>query len=449
MFNELLRKFLWLPPQASTIAAEMDWLHYLVILVTIAGSMIVPIIGAYFVIKYRRTGTGVVAPSPYAEEADEEPEGQSPLSPDTPGLPTGSIPLWAELIAIFSLLGLFVLFWVLGFRQFMKIRVPPEGSMEVYVTAKQWMWKFAYPEGGGSVGTLYVPTGRPVKLIMTSRDVIHSFFVPDFRVKMDVVPGRYTTLWFEVLNPGTYDIFCTEYCGTGHSTMRGQVVALAPEDYSRWLARGTTDEGGIAPQDYAEPAVVHDFAPKQELSLVELGQRAAGKYGCLRCHTIDGTPYIGPTWAGLYGSRIPLEGGGFAIADEAYLTESMMDPALKVHAGFKPVMPTYIGMLPPAETAAIVEYIRAISKVSPQPGADGQVDPFQQLVPAVAQPISPPAAPAMTQPATAPATLPGTQPATGPSTGPATAPATQGTTGPTGRQPVPGQTQPGGRPRTP
>src|SRR5262249_31321508 len=155
---------------------------------------------------------------------------------------------------------------------------------------------------------LYVPAGRPVKLIMTSRDVIHSFYVPDFRVKQDVVPGRYTTAWFEANAPGAYEILCAEYCGQGHSTMRCPVVALSPADYERWL-------GGAA--------------PAQQRSLLRTGERVAADQGCLRCHTLDGTPHIGPTWAGLYGAVVPLEGGGEVKADEAYITESMMDPAVK------------------------------------------------------------------------------------------------------------------------
>src|SRR5262249_39321180 len=146
--------------------------------------------------------------------------------------------------AVLGLFGLFILFWVIGARQFVRLRVAPENAMEVYVTAKQWMWIATYPSGGGSTGDIVVPVGKPIKLIMTSRDVIHSFYVPEFRVKQDVIPGRFTTAWFEVTEAGVYSILCAEYCGTGHSTMRGNLIALAPVDYEKWL-RGPRMEAGV------------------------------------------------------------------------------------------------------------------------------------------------------------------------------------------------------------
>src|SRR5262249_18224043 len=149
---------------------------------------------------------------------------------------------------------------------------------------------------------------QPVQLVMTSRDVIHSFFVPDFRVKQDVVPGRYTTMWFQAPKTGTYPILCTEYCGAGHSTMRGEVVVLEQEEFEGWLG-GQNERQRIAGQSYVAPAVVGEAAPAQMLNLVRLGRDAAAKHGCLRCHTLDGTPHIGPTWAGLYGSTVRLEDG--------------------------------------------------------------------------------------------------------------------------------------------
>ena len=203
---------------------------------------------------------------------------------------------------------LFLVFWVIGLREFVRLRVAPEGALTVYVTAKQWMWKFAYPEGARSIARLYVPVGRPVKLVMTSRDVVHSFFVPSFRVKQDVVPGRYTTLWFEVVAPGTYPVLCTQYCGTGHSMMRAEVVALRPADFERWLDGEQEPEGGrIAGPVYVEPDLgLMDVAPPEQTSLAREGVRVAANHGCLRCHTLDGTPHLGPTWAGLYGARVPL-----------------------------------------------------------------------------------------------------------------------------------------------
>jgi cytochrome c oxidase subunit 2 len=253
--------------------------------------------------------------------------------------------------------------------------------MKVYVTAKQWMWKFAYPEGNRSIAVLYVPVNRPVELVMTSRDVIHSFYVPDFRVKQDVVPGRYTTVWFEVPEPGRYPIFCTEYCGTGHSMMRGEVVALAPADFDRWLA-SQSERQRIAGQSYVPPAVPGEGAPPEMLSLVVLGRNAAAEHGCLRCHTLDGSRHIGPTWAGLYGSVIPLRDGSVAVADDAFITASMMDPQARIHAGFPPVMPSFQGQIDPADTAAIVELIRSLRDLAPiEPVAPAEGIPIPSTSP--------------------------------------------------------------------
>lgn len=250
--------------------------------------------------------------------------------------PRVQAPVWLEIAVALSLLGLFLLFWVIGFQQFIRLQVPPPDPLEVYVTAKQWMWKFAYPGGQSSISTLVVPVGRPVKLIMTSRDVIHSFYVPAFRQKQDVLPGRYTVTWFEARDPGTYRLFCAEYCGTEHSVMVGEVRALGPEDFEGWLA-------GLQPG-----------------TMAERGMDAAARHGCLSCHTLDGQKHIGPTWRGLYGREEVLRDGGRVLVDESYLTRSMMDPLAHVVAGFSPVMPTYQGKLEPAEVGALVELIKSL-----------------------------------------------------------------------------------------
>jgi len=242
-----------------------------------------------------------------------------------------------------GLFGLLLAWWGIGVRQFVRLRVAPADALDVYVTARQWMWTFTYPDGERSQAVLYAPAGRPVRLVMTSRDVIHSFYVPDFRIKHDVLPARTTTAWFEAAAPGRHEILCTEYCGVGHSTMRGQVAVLSARDYERWRAHGA--------------AVA---APAEPLELVRLGVQAAAEHGCLKCHSLDGTPHIGPTWAGLFGARVALEGGGSVVADEAYLTESMMDPAAKLSAGYPPTMPGFQGQLRPADVAALLELIRSL-----------------------------------------------------------------------------------------
>ena len=356
--NELFRRVLFLPPQSSTMASEIGHLHYFVIATTIAGASMVGLLALYWVLKYRVR------------------EGLAPRSDPAP-----TSPAWLELMLAGSLLGLFCLWWLIGYMQYVRLRVSPKNTLDVYVTGKQWMWKFAYPDGQSSVASLYVPTGRPIRVLLTSRDVIHSFFVPDFRIKQDALPGRYTTAWFEVPEPGTHQVLCAEFCGTGHSVMRGQVVALDPSDYARWLAAGNSDRvvgslgedpraplgqvGGpsLAGPTNVEGASEEDFPPAQLVNLVRVGTQAAAQQGCLRCHTLDGTPHIGPTWAGLYLGRVPLTTGEVVTADEAYLTESMMDPLAKVHAGYAPVMPSYHGLLSPGETAAIVELIKDLRDV--------------------------------------------------------------------------------------
>ena len=326
--NELFRLLLNLPPQSSSVARSIDTLHYVVISTTIVGALVAASFGAFFLLRYRRR------------------------TKDIPLTPYVVAPRWLEAAVIVSLLGLFCAWWVVGFTQFRGLQSPPADAIPIYVTAKQWMWEFAYPDGPTSANVLTVPVGRPVKLIMTSRDVIHSFYVPDFRIKQDVVPGRTMTTWFEVDQPGTSEILCSQYCGTRHSLMRGQVVALGPEDYARWLA--------AAHGPLALPGAKGDG---QELAA--RGKAVAAAHGCLRCHSIDGTPFIGPTWANAFGRQRATADGKQVLIDEAYLTESMMDPRAVIAAGFQPVMPSYQGLLTPEDVSSLLEYIRSLRDVAP------------------------------------------------------------------------------------
>jgi cytochrome c oxidase subunit 2 len=337
--NEVLRRLLLLPPQASTLAGPIDWLHYAVILSTMVGAVALAVVGIVFCVRYREP----------SNRRHGERRKQAP-----------TLFLWAELTVIFGLFGLFVAFWIVGYWQYVKIVSPPADAYDVYVTGKQWMWKFAYPDGSHSANTLYVPAGKPVRLILTSRDVIHSFFVPDFRVKHDAVPGRYTSLWFTAKEPGSHHIFCAEFCGTWHSRMMGDVVALSAVDFERWL------QGGERERDFPlDPDL--PLASAADTSLVTQGQNVAAKYGCLRCHSVDGSPHIGPTWVGLYDSQVPLATGGSVVADVAYLTESMMEPNTKLHAGYSTVMPSYFGTMQPGEVGAVVSYIKSLQENGRQP----------------------------------------------------------------------------------
>lgn len=337
--NEWLRELLALPEQASTVAQEIDTLHYFVIITTMLGATVVALMAAIFILRYREREDG--------SERNRTQHWEMGT--------TLKVGLFGMLIL------LFVWWWWLGIQQYMRIQVAPKETDEIYVVAKQWMFKFSYPEGNSSVHTLYVPAGRPIKLIMTSRDVIHDFYVPEFRVKQDIVPGLYTTVWFEAPEPGTYDILCAEFCGTGHSEMRGSVVVLPPARYAAWL-EGTTDRDA-ATVERAELA----RQPAKGLELVDVGRAVAVEHGCLRCHTTDGTPHIGPSFANLYGTIVPLADGGTILADEAYLTQSMMDPLAHVHRGYQPIMPSYKGLLQAPEVAALLELMKALREgIQPQ-----------------------------------------------------------------------------------
>ncbi len=307
--NELFRNALDLPPQASSLAYRIDVLHYVVIGSAFVVAAAVFLIIVYFLVRFR----------------------------ERPGVRrTFKVNPKVEMVLAGITLATVIAFWVVGFGQYREIRRVSPDAIRVYVVAKQWMWEAVYSDGTSVQDEIRVPVGRPVVLLMTARDVIHSFFVPAFRLKQDVVPGRLTTLQLTATEPGTFEILCAEYCGAGHSRMRGRVVALPPAEYAAWLSAHATPD------------------------LAAAGERIAAEKGCMRCHTVDGTTHLGPTWRGLYGSTVHFIDGRTQVADEAYLTESMMDPFAKIVAGYGPLMPSYLGNLTGPEAAAIVEYIRSL-----------------------------------------------------------------------------------------
>jgi len=325
--NELLRRLLFLPPQASRMAEDIDTLHYFVIGVTMFASFVVGVVAWTFIVRFR----------------------QRSLRDTTVRI---DAPLAFEVPMIVGVLALFLLWWVIGFRQYIQMATPPPNTLDIYVMAKQWMWKFSYAEGPSAVERLTVPAGKPVRLIMTSRDVIHSLYVPALRLKQDVIPGRYVTMWFTADRPGTYPIYCAEYCGVSHSRMRGELVVLSDEDYGVWLA--TSEAQAVAARDVNGPVVPSDS------NLVSVGQAVAVRRACFACHTIDGQRHVGPTWRGLYDAKVKLSDGRTIVADEAYLTKSMMEPHADVVLGFNPVMPSYHALLTEPETAALVEFIKSL-----------------------------------------------------------------------------------------
>ena len=224
-----------------------------------------------------------------------------------------------------------------GAKLYVTIERPPADAMIIHVIGKQWMWKLQHPEGAQEINTLHIPVGRPVKLIMTSQDVIHSFYVPAFRTKQDVVPGRYTNEWFQATRSGRYHLFCAEYCGAQHSGMIGEVVAMEPADYQAWLA-GT-------PPD-VPPAVA--------------GEKLFYQYNCQTCHG-----QRAPTLAGLYNRRVQLTDGSTVLADDDYLRESIINPPAKIVAGYpSTIMPTYQGMLTEEQILDLISYIKSLKNES-------------------------------------------------------------------------------------
>jgi len=304
---------LW-PDQASTMAKQVDALYIYLLLV--AGVMTALIFVGILVlaIRYRR------ARSRHAQQIE------------------GSIILeiaWSA-IPLFVMMTFFIWGAVIYFQE----RTPPADATEVYVVAKQWMWKIEHMEGQREINELHVPTGQNIKLIMTSQDVIHSFFIPAFRLKQDVLPGRYTTLWFKAIRPGRYHLFCAEYCGTMHSGMGGDIVVMEPQDYAQWMAAGSS-------------------APLQET-----GKELFSSLGCATCHRSD-VQGRGPNLQGVYNMPVLLEDGRTVIADENYVRESIVNPTAKIVSGFKPVMPTFQGIVSDEQLNALVAYVKSLSQLPP------------------------------------------------------------------------------------
>jgi cytochrome c oxidase subunit 2 len=299
-----------LPEQASTMAPRVDALFIFVLAVAVffAGLIFVSIV--YLAVKYRRRADAAA-----------------------PKLIAGSLAL--ELLWTVIPLGLTMVMFVWGALLFVEIQNPPADALEVIAVGKQWMWKMQHPDGHQEINELHVPIGRRIKLTMTSEDVIHSFFVPAFRIKMDVLPGRYTTTWFEATRPGRYRLFCAEFCGTQHSGMIGSVTVLELSEYESWLsgrAAGT--------------------------SAAKMGESLFQRLGCASCHRPDGA-VPAPSLVGLIGSKVALEGGRTVVADEGYIRESILDPRAKIVAGYQPVMPTYRGLISEDGILQIIAYLKS------------------------------------------------------------------------------------------
>jgi cytochrome c oxidase subunit 2 len=324
MFNNLF------PTAASSYAGDVDALYFFLIAVSAFFTILIAVLVAVFAIKYRRR------------------------HPDQVGAGiTGSLPL--ELAWTFIPLGITMVMFFWGASVYYRMYRAPRGAMEVYITGKQWMWKAQHPDGRREINSLHVPVGRPVKLIIGSEDVIHSFFVPAFRTKMDAVPGKLTSVWFEATRAGTYHLFCAEYCGLQHSRMIGSVIAMEPADFQAWLAGG--------------PA---------ETSPAQAGERLFTELGCITCHR-EGSPIPAPLLNGIFGRPVELQSGETVIADENYIRESIMNPQAQLVAGYQPVMPTMQGIVSEEQVLQLIAYIRSLGAapgaVTPAPAQDASATP--------------------------------------------------------------------------
>ncbi len=311
MFNDFP---LW-PERASTVAGPVDALFIALIVITGTVSILIWLVIFYFAIKYRRRPDNELA---------QEYEPPKVLEITWIVIPT---------IIFF---GIFV--WG-AWLYFHEQRVP-DNALDIYATGRQWMWKFEHAGGQREINTLHVPVNRPVRITMASEDVIHSLWFPAFRVKADVLPSRYRTMWFQATRTGRYHIFCAEYCGTQHSGMTGWVEVMEPTDYQKWLAGGA--EGSLASQ----------------------GEKLFQKYACNTCHTNDATGR-GPVLAGLFGKSVQLADGRSVLVDENYIRESILNPQAKIVAGFQPIMPTFQGQVNEEDLLKLLAYVRSLGTTRP------------------------------------------------------------------------------------
>ncbi len=301
-----------LPEQASTIAAQVDSLFFVLVGLSVFFSGLIFVLIAVFAIKFRRR---------------TEDEHAQPI--------LGDLRLELTWSIIPLVLGLGVFAW--SAKLYFDLLTPPPDALEVFVVGKQWMWKLQHPSGRREINELHIPVNQPVRLTMTSEDVIHDFFVPAFRMKMDVLPGRYSSVWFEATKTGEFHLFCAEYCGTEHSRMIGKVVALEPADYEAWLESGVRGE-----------------------TMAEAGERLFQQYACHTCHSAD-SGNRGPALDGIYGEAAALQNGATVVRDDGYLRESIVNPNAKMITGYKPLMPTFASQIDEEGILELIAYMKSLS----------------------------------------------------------------------------------------
>jgi cytochrome c oxidase subunit II len=299
------------PESASTMASRVDSLYFFLLAISIFFSLLIAGLIVFYAVKYRRRAASSVG---------------SEIK--------GGLVLELTWTIVPFLITMVIFVW--GASVFFAMSRPPDETINIYVVGKQWMWKFQHLDGQREINELHVPVGRPVKLIMTSEDVIHDVFVPAFRIKADVVPGRYTHLWFQSTKPGRYRLFCAEYCGTKHSGMIGQVVVMDPSEYQTWLSGGAS-----------------------EGSLASAGAKLFQDLACNTCHRPDAQGR-GPVLEGLFGKTVTLQNGETITVDEMYVRESILQPAAKIASGFQPIMPTFQGLVTEEQLLELIEYVKSL-----------------------------------------------------------------------------------------
>jgi cytochrome c oxidase subunit 2 len=306
-----MRDFPLFPEQASTVAADVDALFFFLVAVSTFFGLLIATLLVVFAVRFHRR--------------HEDQHGER--------LPS---PLWLELTWTLIPLGIVMVIFVWSAKLFFDIHRPPRDAIDVQVVGKRWMWKIQHVTGQREINQLHVPVGVPVRLTLTSEDVIHSFFIPAFRIKKDAVPGRYNTTWFEATKPGTYHLFCAEYCGTKHSEMIGEIVVMEPAEFQAWLAGGA--EG---------------------VSLADAGERLFEQLACVTCHRAD-SGGRGPSLEGVFGHEVRLVGGETVLADAEYIRESIVTPSARITAGYQPVMPTYKGLVSEEGLLQLIAYIESL-----------------------------------------------------------------------------------------
>jgi cytochrome c oxidase subunit II len=314
------KAFQFYPEAASSYAGQIDNLYFFLVALTVVMTLGIGAVALFFFVKYRRRSES---------ECPEEIEGSLVLE------------ITWSVIPLIICLGIF--FW--GTNIYMGMVKAPADSVPVYVVGKQWMWKLQHPDGRREINELHVPIGQNTRIIMASEDVLHSFYVPAFRTKMDVVPGKYTSLWFRPTKVGTYRLFCAEYCGTSHASMNGWVHVLSEADYAAWLSGNVANE-----------------------SMEEAGERLFTENKCNTCHAATGSTQLGPSLSGIYGESVTLQNGRTVTVDDAYIRESILQPLAKIVTGFNPVMPTYETQLSEQQIMQIISYIKTLK---PADGEEG------------------------------------------------------------------------------